>query len=159
MDLVFKDVDLEHDFSKCFNFRRDSYLCSFDSLNGFESSIHGYKERIKSRIKSSEWFYKHVWLNSEIIGQLEFRSFSDEPNLGYVHLIYLTKQYRGLGIAESLQEYIEIILSEKGCTGALLSVSCNNLRALRHYKKNGWVYYRKNKKHELTDFYLKQFKS
>ena len=87
------------------------------------------------------------------MGQLEFRCFSDEPETGYVQLIYLFPEYRGTGLAAELQAYIRQQLLGAGCKWAILSVSRTNLRALNHYRCSGWTFLRSNPKHEETDFY------
>lgn len=87
------------------------------------------------------------------MGQLEFRSFSDEPETGYVQLIYLFPEYRGRGLAAQLQAYIRQQLLGAGCKWAILSVSRTNVRALNHYRRFGWVFLRPNPKHQETDFY------
>lgn len=108
---------------------------------------------MSERLKLPEWFYIHVWLDNQIAGQLEFRSLSPEPNTGYVHLIYLKPEYRGLGIAKQLQDYIKTNLLNAGCDYAQLSVSRTNARAMKFYLRNGWSFVKPNPKHAETDFY------
>ncbi|MGB1309794.1 MAG: GNAT family N-acetyltransferase, partial [Leucothrix sp.] len=86
-----------------------------------------------------------------------FRSFSNKPNTGYVHLIYLVQGFRGLGVADEAQKFVFQVLREQGCQAAMLSVSRANERAVRHYTRTGWSYLAPNPKHELTDFYTRQF--
>ncbi|MNG89524.1 Acetyltransferase (GNAT) family protein [compost metagenome] len=100
-----------------------------------------------------QWHYLHVWAGEQLVGQLEFRSFSDEPETGYVQLIYLFPEYRGSGLAAGLQAYIRHHLLGAGCKWAILSVSRTNVRALNHYRRFGWQFLRHNPKHAETDFY------
>lgn len=153
MNIEFEPIDINSDFDLCVAFRRDSYFCSFNTYDGYEESIVGYRERMTKRLASPEWFYRHVWLDDEVIGQLEFRSFSDYPDTGYVHLIYLVPDYRGTGVVDQLEEYIAEQLSGAGCVYAILSVSRLNERAIRHYTRWGWDYFAPNPKHGTTDFY------
>ncbi|EHH1183085.1 GNAT family N-acetyltransferase, partial [Vibrio vulnificus] len=53
----------------------------------------------------------------------------------------------------------ETELTRAGCNRAVLSVSRTNARALRFYKRNGWVYCRPNPKHDETDFYQLQLRA
>ena len=92
-------------------------------------------------------------MDGQFAGQLEFRSFSPEPETGYVHLIYLQPNFRGSGLAPKVQDYIVSTLSKAGCVRAVLSVSRTNHRALTFYKRHGWEFVRKNPKHDETDFY------
>ncbi|MGL6053445.1 MAG: GNAT family N-acetyltransferase, partial [Aeromonas salmonicida] len=105
------------------------------------------------RLGQAQWHYIHVWVGEKLVGQLEFRSFSDEPETGYVQLIYLCPDYRGSGLAAGLQAYIRQQLLGAGCKWAILSVSRTNVRALNHYRRFGWQFFRHNPKHVETDFY------
>lgn len=153
MQVEFKEINLERDFEICVEARRDAYWCSFDSYDGFAEFICGYRERIRERLGQAEWHYLHVWVDGKIVGQLEFRGLSDEPDTGYVQLIYLFPEYRGTGLATELQTYIRHQLLDAGCKWAMLSVSRTNQRALNHYRRFGWQILRSNPKHEKTDFY------
>ncbi|MFM2486283.1 GNAT family N-acetyltransferase [Celerinatantimonas yamalensis] len=157
MDLAFKRIDVRQHFALCYQFRCDAYQCSFDSLEGCDQMLVGYQERLLERIDDPCYYYLHIWLDGKIIGQLEFKNFYDSANTGYVNLIYLSEPYRGCGLAEQLQKYIEWQLTEAGCRCALLSVSRTNARALRHYQRFGWRYLKANPKHSSTDFYQRLF--
>ena len=154
MEIKFKVIDIDADFSHCLEFRRDSYFCSFETYTGYADSIVGYEKRMRKRINENHWHYLHIWCGDEMIGQLEFRSFSDLPETGYVHLIYIVPKYRGLGIAKLAQSFIINTLITNNCKNAMLSVSRTNKRAINHYKRFGWKYLRPNPKHEVTDCYL-----
>lgn len=153
MRLDFKTIDLERDYERCVQVRRDAYFCSFHTYDGFVEFISGYQERIRERLKQPEWFYLHVWAGETLVGQLEFRSFFDEPGTGYVQLVYLFPEYRGTGLAAELQAYIRHQLRIAGCKWVMLSVSRTNLRAINHYHRFGWQFLRPNPKHAETDFY------
>ncbi|MNG88800.1 Acetyltransferase (GNAT) family protein [compost metagenome] len=153
MRLEFKTIVLERDYERCVQARRDAYFCSFHTYDGFAEFISGYQERIRERLGEREWFYLHVWAGEKLVGQLEFRCFSDDPVTGYVQLIYLFPGYRGTGLAAELQVYIRHQLLSAGCKWAMLSVSRTNMRAINHYHRFGWAFLRPNPKHAETDFY------
>ena len=157
--LLFKPVDVERDLNRCIKARRDAYFCSFGTYEGVEQLLDGYTERVIERSTQDEWYYVHVWMDGGFAGQLEFRCFSPEPepHTGYVHLIYLCPEYRGQGLAKYLQHYIKQTLLEAECSRAVLSVSRDNVRALRFYQRHGWQYLRPNLKHSSTDFYCCHF--
>lgn len=159
MDMIFKPVDVLSDINRCIEARRDAYFCSFGTYDGVEQLLDGYDLRVIKRSAQVGWYYVHVWIEGRFVGQLEFRHFSPEPepNTGYVHLIYLTPDFRGQGLAKYLQQYIRQTLSSAGCTRAVLSVSRDNTPALRFYQRQGWQYLRPNPKHPSTDFYCCHF--
>ncbi|SJL83791.1 Acetyltransferase (GNAT) family protein [Vibrio palustris] len=152
MKISFRQIDMD-DFELCVAARKDAYFCSFGHYDGFDDFINGYRQRVVERLTTLEWFYIHVFVDDQFAGQLEFRSFSPEPETGYVHLIYLKPNFRGLGIAPIIQDYIVSTLSKAGCLRAVLSVSRTNKPALTFYKRHGWQFVRKNPKHDETDFY------
>lgn len=151
-EIEFRQVNLD-DFELCVSARKDAYFCSFGRYDGFEDFIFGYRERISERLSLREWHYIHVYIGAQFAGQLEFRSVSQEPNTGYIHLIYLKPEFRGLGIGPKLQQYIVDVLLNAECERAILSVSRTNVRALTFYKRYGWKYLTNNPKHDETDFY------
>ncbi|SBS36658.1 Acetyltransferase (GNAT) family protein [Marinomonas spartinae] len=155
MNIEYRFIDVETDYETCYEFRKDAYFCSFATYQGFETFIEGYKERLLERIHHPDWFYFHLWYGGRIIGQLEFRCFSTLKKTGYLHLIYLAAEYRGMGLAGELERFIAGRLMEKGCQYCLLSVSRSNQRTLIHYAKFGWHYDSPNPKHDTTDFYLR----
>ena len=122
-EIKFKNIAIEQDFGHCLRFRRDSYFCSFQTYIGYEASVQGYEERMHLRLQDPRWHYVHLWDNNNLVGQLEFRSYSDFAHTGYVHLIYLIPAYRGTQAAAQAQDYIAQTLVAEGCTQAILSVS------------------------------------
>ena len=164
MDIQFLPINIQQNFSTCINFRKDAYLCSFGHLEGSDEFLCGYKARMTARKHESNWHYDHIWLEGNIIGQLEFHSqylgqCGNFENTGYLNLIYLIPEYRGKGISGMAQQYVENVISTESCNQALLSVSRTNQRAIQHYVRHGWRYYSANLKHETTDFYIKALKS
>ena len=154
MNIKFASIDIDSDFSLCVEFRRDSYFCSFGTYIGYEDSIIGYEQRMRKRSDDESSFCFHLWCDDEIVGQLEFRTFSDLPETGYVNLVYVVPKYRGLGVAKRAQSFILNTLIINNCKNAILSVSRTNHRAINHYKRFGWKYFKPNPKHDITDFYM-----
>lgn len=134
----FRPVNVDDHFSVCMAFRRDAFVCTFQSDHGFGPFIHGYEDRMRARLVDPRWYYIHIWDDDQIIGQLEFKCFSDEAETGYIHLIYLIPEYRGSGVADIAQQFMADTLHQAGCQAMLLTVSRTNVRALRHYRRWGW---------------------
>ncbi len=153
MDIKFEPIDVDNNFSRCLEFRRDAHFCSFDTYAGFEESIANYETQIRQRVNETNWYYMHMLCGDEIIGQLEFRTFSSFAETGYVHLLYIAPKFRGLGMAGLAQSFIIQTLIASGCKSAMLLVSRTNKRAINHYKRFGWEYVKPNPKDKLTDFY------
>ncbi|MBV1928139.1 MAG: GNAT family N-acetyltransferase [Gammaproteobacteria bacterium] len=157
MEIEFKKIDVERNFSTCFEFRKDSHFCSFGTIDDYEDTIGNYRERLTDRLNTRDWFYFHIWYDDQIIGQVEFKSYSFKPCYGYVHLIYVAPGYRGLGVADKAEEFIQSTLINLHCLGTILSVSRENKRAINHYSKWNWKYLKENPKHPLTDYYEREF--
>ena len=157
MNINFKPINLDKHFNYCYEFRRDSHFCSFGNADGYEESVIGYYEKIQQRQADPRWHYLHIWQGENVIGQLEFKSFSFMENTGYVHLVYLIPECRGSGIAGEAQQLIAKELKKQHCHSALLSVSRSNERAIKHYRRFGWSYLKPNPKDQVTDYYIRQF--
>ncbi|MGB7994899.1 MAG: GNAT family N-acetyltransferase, partial [Photobacterium halotolerans] len=97
-----------------------------------------------------------IWDNDQIIGQLEFKCFSDEAETGYIHLIYLIPEYRGSGVADTAQQFMADTLYQAGCQAMLLTVSRTNVRALRHYRRWGWQRVGEDGSLRGTDIYRRE---
>jgi len=120
MDLIFEVINLDQHFDICYEFRRDSFICSFGTEVGYEESVVGYQAKIHERLNNSHWFYLHIWHDEKIIGQLEFKSFSFLERTGYIHLIYITPEFRGLGVADKAESVIVERLKELYCHSAVV---------------------------------------
>lgn len=160
MPLFFKPIDVDHHGHSCIEFRRDSYFCSFGHYQGVEESLQGYTDRILTRQQDERWHFWHVWSGDsdetslKLVGQLDFRTFSDYPETGYVHLMYVTPDQRGSQVAAKMQAFLKSQLKNSGCRYAILSVAQHNQRAIAHYQKQGWQCWKANPKHvEPFDFY------
>ncbi|MDM5073848.1 MULTISPECIES: GNAT family N-acetyltransferase [Aeromonas] len=151
--MIIKEINLDNNYHFCVKARRESFYCSFGNLIGFDKIICGYKNRIKMRLKTPGFHYYHVWLNDQIVGQLEFCSTWEKMNVGYIYLIYIEPQFRGSGLADELHGFILNKLLEAGCHQAVLSVSNTNKRAVSFYRKHHWRFLRKNYKHKTTDYF------
>lgn len=160
MALYFKPIDVDQDGHYCTQFRRDSYFCSFGHYQGVEESLHNYPERILTRQQDKRWHFWHVWSDEgaesgcTLVGQLDFRDFSDYPETGYVHLMYIAPEHRSTQVAAEMEAFLKAQLKSCGCRYAILSVAQRNLRAIRHYQKHGWQCWKANPKHtEPFDFF------
>ena len=138
--LTFRSIDLESHAQRCVEFRRDSYLCSFE-VDGFleEAGPNGerYLQNLPARIAKFPDGYVHIWDGGEIVGQMEMQIL-EEPRRGYVNLFYLIEEVRGTGAAEQLQDYAMDFCRRHGVTEVQLSVSPTNVRAIAYYTKHGW---------------------
>lgn len=140
-NLIFKNINFEHDSGICIKFREDSTFTSFGVTEPFHEhdgkGSQRYLDWLKKRIGSD---YKgiHIWYEDQIIGQLELGRRKKEDSFGYVNLYYLIPEMRGKGLSDQLDEFVVTYLKQLGFTKARLSVSPTNLRAVRFYKRNGW---------------------
>jgi ribosomal protein S18 acetylase RimI-like enzyme len=118
-------------------FRRDSYVCSFGSDEGF-GSVDEYLSWLSDRIERQPAGHVHVWQGPRIIGQLEMLIQATTRVTGYVNLFYLVPEARGAGHGEALHDYFVQFMRAGGAGVARLSVSPSNSRALAYYRKHAW---------------------
>ncbi|OEE58591.1 GNAT family N-acetyltransferase [Enterovibrio norvegicus FF-454] len=139
MDAHFRPVDLDNDLDKCITFRRDTWLVSYGTTDGFcaNDAIKWFHHLSQNNPSG----FIHIWFNGSIVGQLEFKSdidSDDEKRAGYVNLFYLKQEYRGSGLGQIAHDYVVEKLFKNRCHKAMLRVIPGNLRAEAFYVKNGW---------------------
>jgi GNAT superfamily N-acetyltransferase len=158
--LEFKKINLQRDFDLCLQFRKDAYFCSFHTLDGFTEFVGvdaaDYRNKILSRIDDPQWGYFHVYLDEQIIGQIEFKTYSHLEQTGYVHLFYLAPEYRGKAYFRVLNQFAIEQLQAANCLAAVLAVGLDNHVAMAAYQKNGW--FMQSAKNECSDYWIHHFK-
>jgi ribosomal protein S18 acetylase RimI-like enzyme len=141
-NLRFETIVLQRHAAVCVAFRRDSFVCSFGSDEGFvrENGPDGarYLAWLKSRIEDQPHGHVHVWCEGSIVGQIEMRVLPGLPISGYVNLFYLLPEMRGCGASSALQRYALQFFRQGRADVARLRVSPTNHRALAYYRKHGW---------------------
>ncbi len=139
-DLVFKPIELNQDRDLFLAFLRDTHMCSFGSLDGFANDAESEEyliARIAKKLMDKPNSGLHVWKNEQIVGQLQMGQFVD-PSIGYINLLYVVPEWRGIGIASVIEDYASAYFEGQGFQSARLSVAIANHRAIRFYLKKGW---------------------
>lgn len=140
--LEFLPMDLERHADVCVRFREDTTLCGFGSTERFHEAdglgAVRYLEWLRQRQHDLPGSLIHVWLNGNIVGQIEMCRLLRQPPIGYVNLFYLVPQLRGQGLGDALEAYARRFLSDQGCRALRLSASPTNLPAWRFNLRNGW---------------------
>ncbi|STR45279.1 GNAT family N-acetyltransferase [Iodobacter fluviatilis] len=153
--MEFKKIDPQHDFDLCLQFRKDAYFCSFQTWAGFTEFVGldgaDYHHKILSRIDDPRWGYFHVHSEGQIIGQIEFKTYSHLEQTGYVHLFYLAPEYRGKGYFKQLNQFVMAQLENANCAVAVLALGRENHAAMGAYQKNGWLM--QGAKNERSDYW------
>lgn len=122
-------------------FRADSYLCSFGSEDTFWEDDGKGGERYLAWLQAKDFATYgafHIWLEGEIIGQIECGRRLPEDNFGYINLYYLKEDFRGKGYSSQLDQFTNDFLKSLGYSSARLCVSPSNSRAWKYYLKMGW---------------------
>jgi ribosomal protein S18 acetylase RimI-like enzyme len=138
--LKFHPIDPKRHGALAIDFRRDSYVCSFgdDALfveeNGADGS--GYLAWLDARVQQFPEGHVHAWQGEAIVGQIEMIIGSHG---GYINLFYLRPESRGRGLGDELHAYAVALLRRYGVAIAGLSVSPTNQRAVRYYRRHGWL--------------------
>lgn len=135
--LAFRTIELHRHARTAVAFRRDSYVCSFGSDEGFgEDAV--YLEWLRERIAKYPAGHVHVWHGNMIVGQIEMLVRSVAPEQGYINLFYLVAEARGRGLGDVLHAYAVDFMKDHGASRIYLSVSARNTRAVAYYRKHGW---------------------
>ena len=148
--MQYRTIDFEKDKELIIKFRKDSYVVSFGSEEGFGDEL-AYINRIKERVKKFPEGQVIIEKDNLPIGQMEMqiRDF-DGKDIGYVNLFYLIPEYRGKGLGKDLIRYAEDFFRKSNVTEYHLRVSPTNERAIRFYKGSGMVKLREEKERNLV---------
>jgi ribosomal protein S18 acetylase RimI-like enzyme len=148
--LNFRTIDIENDKDMIIKFRKDSYIVSFGSEEGFGDEM-AYINRIKERVNKFPHGQIIIEEDEEPIGQMELqiREYNG-IEIGYVNLFYLIAEYRSKGLGKELIRYAERFFRQYNVSEYHLRVSPTNQRAIRLYNNSGLVKLREeNEKYPL----------
>jgi ribosomal protein S18 acetylase RimI-like enzyme len=134
---VFRTIELPRDADTAVEFRRDSYVCSFGSEDGF-GGRETYLQWLTDRIARHPAGHVHAWIGDAIIGQIEMHLRQDRPDEGYINLFYLAPSQRGSGLGSALHAYALDFMRTRNARRVTLCVSPTNARAVAYYLKHGW---------------------
>jgi len=150
--IQFKKIEFENNLETCVNFREDSFRASFPGRDEWKDHWDEcqYRNWIIDHAKMFPDGAVHIWRKSEIIGQLEF---AYVEGVGHVSLYYLVPEERGSGVGQQAHAYVVKKLTEHGCKTASLRVSPINLRAVRFYRRLGWVSRGQDPKYSYVHMY------
>jgi GNAT superfamily N-acetyltransferase len=139
MDLRFLPVNWSAASEQCMAFRRQAWLVSYGTMNGFsESDTMAWLKLLATKHPYS---FLHVWHSGQVIGQIEYRApiiWDDGAAGGYINLLYLVPSHRRQGFGQAMHDYVLADLRTKNCLTARLRYLPSNLGAQRFYTKNGW---------------------
>ncbi|GEL76448.1 GNAT family N-acetyltransferase [Tenuibacillus multivorans] len=133
----FLPIDLTKHKAKAIAFRRDSFIVSFGTDDGF-GDPDGYIQWLAQNQEKFPDGFVMVEEDEVLIGQLELsiREYKGEE-IGYVHLFYLVPEKRGQGIGIKLDEYARKFFGKHQVAEFHLRVAPSNDQALSFYKKLG----------------------
>ncbi|WP_349727551.1 GNAT family N-acetyltransferase [Peribacillus frigoritolerans] len=137
MKLIFRTIDTDKDKEIIIKFRKDSYVVSFGSEDGFGDE-NTYLQRMKERIRKFPDGQVIIEKDQEPIGQMELKIREYEGmEIGYVNLFYLIPDYRSKGLGKELVRYAENFFRQFNVSEYHLRVSPDNGRAIRLYTNSG----------------------
>lgn len=135
--MEFRPIDVRKDRETIIAFRKDSYVVSFGSKEGFGDE-DVYVTRLENRAKRFPDGLMLVEEDGQPIGQIELQIVEHEGSeIGYVNLFYFIPAYRGKGYGRQLVAYAERFFKKYGVKLYHLRVSPTNQAALHFYEKCG----------------------
>ncbi len=93
MDIYFEPLNIAENSDLIVKFRADSFSTSFGNADLFYGEDGKGAERYLELLKIRNQLLGscvHVFLNGNIIGQIELRYMTDDIDAGYVNLFYLS---------------------------------------------------------------------
>lgn len=141
----------EDHFSSFVDFRKEALLNAPESFGSDFESYNSMslldKEQLFEKLLNYPFNFALGAFTPEqqIVGMAGFscrHHLRKQRHKGYIWGMYVSQQYRGLGIATKLLEYLLTSAREDaGCENVLLSVSSKNLPAYNLYKKLNFFEY------------------
>ncbi len=139
----FREIDVVFHAEEAVRFRADSFECSFGSPERFYEEAgpecRRYLDGLSAKNRDLPGSCVHVWLKSQIVGQVEVRRDPNDAHRAHVLLYYIIHEFRGRGLGKHLDTYVESLLRHAGVVSAWLRVSPTNARAMRFYQKHAWI--------------------
>jgi GNAT superfamily N-acetyltransferase len=136
--LIFQPIDLARHRETMIEFRRDAArLSDMTSPAPDDALWRRYCDDIAQRLRSDPLSCVHVWLQGELIGQIELKVLDD--GRGLINLLYLIEGRRDRGYGAHLERYAETYFRQNGVRSAVLRVAATNRRALTFYTKHCWT--------------------
>ncbi|MFE4130649.1 GNAT family N-acetyltransferase [Peribacillus sp. YIM B13482] len=137
--MIFHTIDIDKDKDIIIKFRKDSYVVSFGSEDGFGDE-NTYLQRMKERVRKFPDGHMIIEKDQEPIGQMELQIREYEgTEIGYVNLFYLIPEYRSKGLGKELVRYAENFFRQFNVSEYHLRVSSDNQRAIRLYSNSGMM--------------------
>lgn len=135
---TFRTIDVERDAETIVQFRKDSFLVSLGSIDGF-----GDRNQYLAWIGLNAVLYPEGFVLMEhegkVVGQMEAEVVPYRgKRVGYVDLFYLVPEYRGKGYGQIQLERAEALFRKWGVSEYHLRVSPTNKPAMRFYEKHGF---------------------
>jgi GNAT superfamily N-acetyltransferase len=115
--LSFLPIDFTRHVREVTLFREDSFVCSFGNTGRLwreGDSAEQFVMRLMAKAIEDPMSSVHIWLEREIVGQMEFSSYKADPSIGYVNLFYLIPEMRGKGFSDDLDRHATLYLKSKG---------------------------------------------
>ncbi|TXK72398.1 GNAT family N-acetyltransferase [Paenibacillus sp. N3.4] len=135
--MEFRMIDVITDRKTMVSFRKDSYVVSFGSEEGFGDE-DDYMKRIEDRMIRFPEGIVLVEHDGIPIGQIELQIVHYQgKDIGYVNLFYLTPENRSKGFGKQLVAYAESFFNRQQVNEYHLRVSPTNFHAVRFYEKHG----------------------
>ncbi|WP_230163479.1 GNAT family N-acetyltransferase, partial [Peribacillus simplex] len=137
--MIFRTIDTDKDKDIIIKFRKDSFVVSFGSEDGFGDE-NTYLQRMKERVRKFPDGQVIIEKDQEPIGQMELQIREYEgTEIGYVNLFYLIPEHRSKGLGNELVRYAERFFRQFNVSEYHLRVSPDNQRAIRLYTDTGMM--------------------
>lgn len=95
----FRAIDIEKDKDMMIQFRKDAFVVSFGTEEGFDET--GYLKRMRERVNKFPDGQVIIDVEHRPIGQMELHITEyGGIKIGYVNLYYLIPEYRGKGLGK-----------------------------------------------------------
>ncbi len=98
-----------------------------------------YAPSVLDRELASGVHFEVIVINGEPSGYISYSRYDKEPNTAKLHKVYLLPGFHGLGVGQMMLDHAQKQCKNLGFDAILLTVNKHNERAIKAYKRNGFV--------------------
>ena len=98
-----------------------------------------YSPEVLQRELAAGMHFEIIYINSEPSGYIAYSRYDKNPGTAKLHKVYLLPGVHSLGIGQQMLDHAQEQCRKLGFDNILLTVNKHNQRAIKAYKRNGFI--------------------
>ena len=98
-----------------------------------------YSPSVLTEELANDIHFEIIIINGEPSGYISYSKYDKEPDTAKLHKVYLLPGFHGLGVGQMMLDHAQMQCKKLGFDNILLTVNKHNERAIKAYKRNGFI--------------------